>query len=175
MRKYKVYYTYFEEDGTFSHNFYDSFDKYEDAVKAVDGLNRDPNCQAYIRSDESVSVSILKSIKLDENTDNRRWLTTLKSGVKLRNLLDEDGEEIEFYQKVLDAIKDCCNEAINYLENYSKTSGEDYTYEISGFNSLLDDIEMIYYDEDLDEDTVNYEINDLYDLCDSARLFVALN
>lgn len=172
---YKVYYTYFNEDGTTSHEYYDSFDNYEDAVKAVDGLNRDPNCQAYIRSDESASVSILKSIKLDENVYGRRWLTTLKSGVELRNLVDEDGEDIEFYQKVLDAIKDCCNEAINYLENYSKTSGEDYTYEISGFNSLLDDIEMIYDDEDLDEDMVDYELNDLYDLCDSARLFVALN
>ena len=172
---YKVYYTYFNEDGTTSHEYYDSFDNYEDAVKAVDGLNRSPDCQAYIRSNESASVSILKSIKLNENTDNRRWLTTLKSGVKLRKLIDEDGEEIEFYQKVLDAIKDCCNEAINYLENYSKASGEDYSYDIEEFNHLIEDIEMIYNDEDLDEDMVDEELNTLYDLCDQARLFLALN
>ena len=45
---YEVYYTYFNEDDTTSHEYYDRFDDYEDAVNAVDSLNRNPNCQAYI-------------------------------------------------------------------------------------------------------------------------------
>ena len=46
---YEVYYAYFNDDNTISHEYYDSFEKYEDAVKAVDDLNKDPYCIAYIK------------------------------------------------------------------------------------------------------------------------------
>lgn len=119
--------------------------------------------------DESNSNSSKKS-KLNEGT----WIGKLESGSKLRELIREDDDSTEYYQKVLDAIKDCCNEAIRYLENYSKANGDNFDYEINGFTSVIEDIDMIYNDEDLDEGAVDYELEGLYDWCDSARLFLTL-
>ena len=119
--------------------------------------------------DES-NLNSSKKSKLNEGT----WIGKLESGSKLRELIREDDDSTEYYQKVLDAIKDCCNEAIRYLENYSKANGNDFDYEINGFTSVIEDIDMIYNDEDLDEGAVDYELEGLYDWCDSARLFLTL-
>lgn len=119
--------------------------------------------------DES-NLNSSKKSKLNEGN----WIGKLESGSKLRELIREDDDSTEYYQKVLDAIKDCCNEAIRYLENYSKANGNDFDYEINGFTSVIEDIDMIYNDEDLDEGAVDYELEGLYDWCDSARLFLTL-
>lgn len=119
--------------------------------------------------DES-NLNSSKKSKLNEGN----WIGKLESGSKLRELIREDDDSTEYYQKVLDAIKDCCNEAIRYLENYSKANGDDFDYEINGFTSVIEDIDMIYNDEDLDEGAVDYELEGLYDWCDSARLFLTL-
>lgn len=119
--------------------------------------------------DES-NLNSSKKSKLNEGN----WIGKLESGSKLRELIREDGDSTEYYQKVLDAIKDCCNEAIKYLKNYSNTNGDNFDYEINGFTSVIEDIDMIYNDEDLDEGAVDYELEGLYDWCDSARLFLTL-
>lgn len=174
MGEYKVYIKYYNEDGTTSKEFYNSFDKYEDAAKAVDGLNEDPNCEAYIVDEnKNLSESILNSLKKSKLNEGA-WIGKLESGSKLRELIREDDDSTEYYQRVLDAIKDCCNEAIKYLENYSKANGDNFDYEINGFTSVIEDIDMIYNDEDLDEGAVDYELEGLYDWCDSARLFLTL-
>lgn len=122
---------------------------------------------------KNLSESILNSLKKSKLNEGA-WIGKLESGSKLRELIREDDDSTEYYQRVLDAIKDCCNEAIKYLENYSKANGDDFDYEINGFTSVIEDIDMIYNDEDLDEGAVDYELEGLYDWCDSARLFLTL-
>lgn len=127
----------------------------------------------YLDESKNLSESNLNSLKKSKLNEGN-WIGKLESGSKLRELIREDDDSTEYYQKVLDAIKDCCNEAIKYLENYSKANGNDFDYEINGFTSVIEDIDMIYNDEDLDEGAVDYELEGLYDWCDSARLFLTL-
>lgn len=95
------------------------------------------------------------------------WNGTIKSGAKLRDLINEfdEGASAEDCQKVLDALKDCCKEAMTLTDD---------EYYQNGFQSVIDDIEMIYDDEDLDYSNVNYELDGFYDYCDGANLWVSL-
>lgn len=95
------------------------------------------------------------------------WNGRIKSGAALRELLgsmDEDASPEEC-QKVLDALKTCCEEA--------KTLTDDEYYQ-NGFQSVIDDIEMIYDDEDLSASNVDWELDGFYDWCDGANLWVEL-
>lgn len=48
MKKYEVWQNYYE-DGMTTTEYVMSFDDYEKAQKFVDGLNQDPDCDAWIR------------------------------------------------------------------------------------------------------------------------------
>lgn len=107
------------------------------------------------------SDDLEESNKLDETA----WKGTLKSGSALRALINNPDDTIEYYQAVLDKIKDVCNEAIPMCDD---------EYYANGFQSVIDDIECIYYDEELDEGNVDYILDGLWDWADGAKLFVAL-
>ena len=46
---FEVWQTYFNEDGTTTTEYVQSFDTYEQAQKFAEGLNRDPDCQAWVK------------------------------------------------------------------------------------------------------------------------------
>lgn len=96
------------------------------------------------------------------------WSGTIKSGAELRKRINDAGEEptVEDCRAVLDALKACCEEA--------KTLTDDEYYQ-NGFQSVIDDIEMIYDDEDLELSNVDWELDGFYDWCDSANLWCELS
>lgn len=95
----------------------------------------------------------------------KAW-TELKSGAELRKAIDEcDETEIEDLRHVLDILKSCCVEAKSLCKD---------EYDANGFQTVIDDIEMIYDDEDLDQSSVDWELDVFFDWCDSADIFVSL-
>lgn len=95
----------------------------------------------------------------------KAW-TELKSGAELRKAIDEcDETEIEDLRHVLDILKSCCIEAKSLCKD---------EYDANGFQTVIDDIEMIYDDEDLDQSSVDWELDGFFDWCDSADIFVSL-
>lgn len=95
----------------------------------------------------------------------KAW-TELKSGAELRKAIDEcDETEIEDLRHVLDILKSCCVEAKSLCKD---------EYYANGFQTVIDDIEMIYDDEDLDQSSVDWELDEFFDWCDSADIFVSL-
>lgn len=107
--------------------------------------------------------------KLTESTKRclteKAW-TELKSGAELRKAIDEcDETEIEDLRHVLDILKSCCVEAKSLCKD---------EYYANGFQTVIDDIEMIYDDEDLDQSSVDWELDEFFDWCDSADIFVSL-
>lgn len=95
----------------------------------------------------------------------KAWIE-LKSGAELRKAIDEcDETEIEDLRHVLDILKSCCVEAKSLCKD---------EYDANGFQNVIDDIEMIYDDEDLDQSSVDWELDGFFDLCDSADIFVSL-
>lgn len=95
----------------------------------------------------------------------KAW-TELKSGAELRKAIDEcDETEIEDLRHVLDILKSCCVEAKSLCKD---------EYDANGFQTVIDDIEMIYDDEDLDQSSVDWELDAFFDWCDSADIFVSL-
>ena len=55
--RYEVWEKYFEEDGTTSTEYVQSFTDKDQAQKFVDGLNEDPNCSAYIVESKKITES----------------------------------------------------------------------------------------------------------------------
>ena len=86
------------------------------------------------------------------------WEYTLKSGKKLRSSIDE-GDPM----KVLDALRQ------SYKELLDADIIDDYDYESGTGNFELYDAD----DEDIEE-SVDYELDDFFDLCDNLRVWVPI-
>ena len=84
-----------------------------------------------------------------------KWDYKLKSGKKLRKaLFDEDVD------KIIDALYDCYAELLDagFIDE------DDYDRYTEDFD---------FYDAD-DVESIDYELDNLYDLCDSLRVWVEI-
>ena len=84
-----------------------------------------------------------------------KWEYTLRCGKDLRDAIHA-GDTFG----VLDALHDC------YDELYDEGFIDDYDYE--SWTEELDDV-----DPD-DEDEVDYQLNEFYDLCDNIRVWIPM-
>ena len=89
-----------------------------------------------------------------------KWNYTIISGTALRKAIYNDDIE-----ETIVCLYQC------YQELLSKLSDEDKEWKQY---DIEDTIEFLGNSEDLDEDDVNYYLNEFYDLCDDLRAFVAL-
>lgn len=89
-----------------------------------------------------------------------KWNYTIKQGTALRQAIDNDDIE-----ETIVCLYQC------YQELLSKLSDEDKEWKQY---DIEDTIEFLGNSEDLDEDEVNYYLEEFYDLCDDLRAFVAI-
>ena len=91
----------------------------------------------------------------------------------MRNLIDESDDSTESYRKVLNQIKKCAESLLAQLDN--KDDDKDY-YERE-LGDLIEQVEIHYdlEDEDDPQETVDWVLGELYDICDSCRCWIALN
>ena len=88
-----------------------------------------------------------------------RWNTRLKAGSALRRAIAE-----EDYQGVIDGIRAC------YKEMLDKGIIDDWDYE-----RWTEDLDMYETDDEDIEDTLDYELGNLYDACDNLGCWVELD
>lgn len=97
-----------------------------------------------------------ESLKESETLTERAWRYTLKSGIKLRRAI-QSGD----YEDIRQALIDCYDELLDkgFIDEYDH---DDWTEEVRD------------YDFESDDD-VDFELGQLYDLCDNIDVFVALD
>lgn len=97
-----------------------------------------------------------------------KWKYTLKTGKRLRQAV-----ESENYEKILNAISDCFEEINSkFPERYSNEELENDFEEIENLRDNLENYED--YDMDFEEviDSIDYYLNELYDLCDNLLIWI---
>lgn len=100
-------------------------------------------------------MKIIKEEKLTE----RNWNTKLKAGSALRRAIAE-----EDYQGIIDGIRAC------YKEMLDKGIIDDWDYE-----RWTEDLDMYAPDDEDIEDTLDYELGNLYDACDNLGCWIELD
>lgn len=90
-----------------------------------------------------------------------QWKYVLKFGKALRDAIDE-----EDYDKVISGLVACFTELHQTLpEDYDEDDLESDLEDISAIKENFDDGEDV-------EDELNWKLDELYDLCDSLRVWV---
>ena len=105
-----------------------------------------------------------------------RWKYSLdKEGKELRSLLDKEESTIENISLVYKQIIICLE---SWKKRLTESDKEDYEYDIDCMIEELqcacpsvDDDSLDYYEE---EENLNYYLDEFYDLCDDARVWVGL-
>lgn len=82
------------------------------------------------------------------------WQYTLKCGKRLRGAIENENAE---------AVIVLVQEAYDELLEQKLIDDSDY-------ESYTADFDL--YDEDVDEDTADWELDNLYDLCDALRVWI---
>ena len=107
----------------------------------------------------------------------KKWNYTLKNGLALREAIYEEN-----HIRVLLILKKCYSEIVDYFVSVGLTEEEDkeaeYQDYIENINLLLeinnDEEETVEENINLDEDDVNYELSNFYDLCDNCSIWVQI-
>ena len=95
----------------------------------------------------------------------KRWKYTLKSGVALREAIDNDDME-----QVVKCLLLCYQELLDKLDEWDEA---DYEIDIQDSIGVLMAYELCHYEDD--EDYINDQLEEFYDLCDEIRAFVELS
>lgn len=98
------------------------------------------------------------------------WIYICKTGKELRELINTDSHDFD-NADIMRKIADCYNEI-----------GENYPSEDDDFQEQTDEYAAeIYTDIDeaesfgyIDNETVNYHLENLYDLCDNLRIWIEI-
>ena len=92
----------------------------------------------------------------------RRWNSVIKAGIELRNALSADKTDVE---RVREAIIAC------YDELYDKGLIDDYDHD-----EWVEEVRDCDFESEwgIDEDAIDYELDELYDLCDNIGAFLAV-
>lgn len=90
------------------------------------------------------------------------WECKCRNGKRLRAAIDDDDTV-----GVLKTLIDCYHEiASNYY-----TDDDDFTEECAGY---VEEINDLLEDGTLEEDDINYELNEFYDFCDNLNIWIEL-
>ena len=95
-----------------------------------------------------------------------RWDYELQTGIRLRAAI-----EGENYELVLSLLLESYEEIIKHFIDIDIIKAEDY---IDEYNYYTDNIQELIELQTYDEDSINYELDNLYDLCDSNNIFIPI-
>ena len=100
-----------------------------------------------------------------------KWYKVCNQFEKVREMIDDDIETTSQCMRIMYALESCCDELTpNNAKNWSFYDDfRDLKSEIHDEVELMDED-----DYEACEDTVNYYLGELYDLCDSARVWLSL-
>ena len=144
---FEVWQTYFNEDGTTTTEYVQSFDTYEQAQKFAEGLNRDQDCQAWVKDleesekliEEENKILVIKDLfepegiksiikyatsveKIDDYMANYKVTITYDNYIKwLINECDYDEEDAK--ADADEWVKD-----LNESENLKESHNQEYKY-----------------------------------------------
>ena len=100
-----------------------------------------------------------------------RWNKTCKSFKKVREMIMDDEKTTELCMKIMYAMESCCDELIpddetnwDFYDDF-----RDLKWEIHEEIECMDET-----DYESCERTVDYYLGELYDLCDSAGVWLAM-
>lgn len=100
-----------------------------------------------------------------------RWNKTCNSFKNVRSMINENIETTSQCMKIMYAMEDCCDE----LTPNNETEWEFYDDFRDLKSEIHDEIEfMDENDYESCESTVNNYLDELYDLCDSARVWLGI-
>lgn len=99
-----------------------------------------------------------------------KWNRTCKSFKKVRDMLANDIETTELCMKIMYAMESCCDELTQNDETdwIFYDDFRDLKWEIHEEVEFMDET-----DYESCESTVNHYLNELYDLCDGAGVWLA--
>ena len=94
-------------------------------------------------------------------------------GKKLRELIHESDDSIESYQGILNQVKRCAESLLKQLDN----KDDDKEYYERELGDLIEQVEIHYDldDEDDPQETVDWVLGELYDICDACKCWIELN
>lgn len=96
----------------------------------------------------------------------KEWKYNLKRGKDLIKAINE-----EDYKCVLETLLSCYLEILSYFQYKKIIDPEDFETE---YNYYTENIQQMLKDEEYDEDEINYELSDFYDLCDNCEIWIPL-
>lgn len=90
----------------------------------------------------------------------------------VRDLIEDETETVEQCVSILDALRECCHT----LTPYSERDWGFYTDFMDLKEEIDEEVECMDKDDDYNvcETTVNYYLNEFYDLCDNARVWLGI-
>ena len=133
----------------------DSELKVEIEDKDQDGKIEDDEVEVEEKSSKSESLKKKAGRKLKEG----RWNNRLQAGKALRRAIENSD-----YQGILDGIKAC------YQEMLDKGVIDDWDFE-----QWTEDLDYLDLEDEDIEDTLDYELNNLYDACDNLGCWIELS
>lgn len=90
------------------------------------------------------------------------WKYSLRSGGKLRVKINSDDK-----YGTLEALIDCYKEIRDNFESDDEFLADDC-------NEYIEDITDMLDDDNIDDDDVNYQLSEFYDMCDNLGIWVKL-
>lgn len=98
-----------------------------------------------------------------------RWHKTCHSFKNVRNMIEEDTQTASHCMRIMYAMEICCDE----LTPEDKTDWEFYDEFKELKSEIHDQVELMDEDDYKScENTVNYYLGELYDLCDCAGVWL---
>lgn len=137
----------------------DEIDEMRKLAMSGDYYNLIRVCDDYIQKCNEINPDLDESYNINEE----KWGYTLKNGGRLRKAISN-----EDYRDIIKSIYYCYEE----LKEKGIIDEDDFERYTDEFDLYLDhDLE----DYDEPEEVINYELNDLYDLCDNLNVWVSLD
>lgn len=100
-----------------------------------------------------------------------KWYKACHSFKGVRSMIDDGVETVDRCVAIIEAIEDCCEQIIDnetdwdFYEDFADLKAE-----------IHDEMESISEMDDYEDcqNMVNYYLGELYDLCDAARVWLAV-
>ena len=104
-----------------------------------------------------------------------KWYKACYSFKEVRSMLYDDVETVDRCVEIIEAIEDCCEQIMDNETNWDFY--EDFADLKAEIHDEVESISEMSYDE-IDykdcQNMVNYYLGELYDLCDVARVWLAI-
>lgn len=101
----------------------------------------------------------------------KTWDYSCTSYLKVRELIDQEIKTTDHCVKIMQALEECCNELTP-----SDRRDWDFFDEFGDLKSEIHESAELMDSDDYEtcEDTVNYYLSELYDLCDAANVWLEI-